>query len=73
VVFEVGETVADPDVPLAVKPDPVHDVAFVEDHVSVEDWPLVIEVGFAESVAVGTGFEVPPVFTNRSMFATTGG
>jgi len=32
---------------------PVHDVAFVELHVSVDDKPTTSEVGFAESVAVG--------------------
>ena len=36
-------------------PEAVHDVALVELQVSVEDWPLAIEVGLAVSVAVGTG------------------
>ena len=36
-------------------PDAVHDVALVELQVSVEVPPLAIEVGFAVSVAVGTG------------------
>ena len=35
-------------------PDAVQVVAFLADHVSVEDWPLTIEVGLAESVTVGT-------------------
>ena len=30
-------------------------VALVDDHVSVDDFRLVIDVGLAESVAVGTG------------------
>jgi hypothetical protein len=36
-VLEVGETVADPEVPLAEKPVPVQLVALVELHESVED------------------------------------
>jgi len=54
-VVTVGETVVEPDVPGALKPLPVQLVAFVLLQVSVEDCPLVIEVGFAESVAVGCG------------------
>jgi hypothetical protein len=53
VVVAVGETDADPDVALPVeKPVPVQEVAFVDDHVSVEDWPLVMLVGLAEREAV---------------------
>jgi|HubBroStandDraft_6_1064221.scaffolds.fasta_scaffold63781_2 hypothetical protein len=37
VVLDVGETETLPDVPLAVKPVPVHEVALVELQVSVED------------------------------------
>jgi hypothetical protein len=38
VVVTVGETDIDPDVASPVeKPVPVHEVAFVDDHVSVED------------------------------------
>jgi hypothetical protein len=54
-VVAVGETLIVPDVPLAVKLVPVHEVAFVEDQVSVEELPVVIDVGDAESVAVGVG------------------
>jgi hypothetical protein len=36
-------------------PDAVQDVAFVDDHVSVTDWPVVTVVGFAESETVGGG------------------
>ena len=39
-------------------PEAVHDVAFVELHVSVEAAPLAIEVGFAVSVTVGAGTTV---------------
>ena len=31
------------------------DVALVEDHVMFDDWPDVMDVGFAERVAVGAG------------------
>ena len=51
----VGETEVLPEVPLAVKLVPVQLVALVLLHVSVEDCPDVIDVGLAESVAVGTG------------------
>ena len=36
-------------------PDAVHEVAFVEDHTRSDEAPVVIEVGIAESGAVGTG------------------
>jgi hypothetical protein len=49
----VGETLTVPAVPFAVKLVPVQLVAFVEDHVSVAELPLVIEVGDAERLAVG--------------------
>ena len=39
-------------------PEAVHDVAFVEFHVSVEGPPLATEVGFADSVTVGAGTTV---------------
>jgi hypothetical protein len=53
VVVTVGETDTDPDVaPPVEKPVPVQEVAFVDDHVSVEDWPLVMLVGLAEREAV---------------------
>jgi hypothetical protein len=53
----VGVTVAVPlvaFVPLHA-PLAVHDVAFVLDHVSVEDWPSAIDVGLSETVTVGAG------------------
>jgi hypothetical protein len=63
VVVTVGETDADPDVaPPVEKPVPVQEVAFVDDHVSVEDWPLVMLVGPAEREAVGMAVP-PPIAT----------
>ena len=56
-----GVTVIDPAVaPPVEKPVPVQEVAFVELHVSVEDWPAVREVGLAEREAVG-GLETTTV------------
>jgi len=52
-VVVVGETLTEPDVPEAVKLVPVHEVASVDDHDKVDDWPVVIDVGFAVRVAVG--------------------
>jgi hypothetical protein len=54
VVIE-GVTVIDPAVapaPPVEKPVPVQEAAFVEPHVSVEDWPAVMDVGLAEREAV---------------------
>jgi hypothetical protein len=50
-----------PEVALAPdqSPDAVQEVALVEDQLSVEDPPLVTDVGLAASDTVGTG--VPPV------------
>ena len=42
-----------PEVPPAVKPVPVQEVALVDDHVSVADCPRSMVEGFTESVAVG--------------------
>ena len=68
-MLAVGATDTEPETAFAVaKFVPVHDVAFVEDHVSVEDWPEVIDVGFAVRVAVGTegggGVAVTPTVTD---------
>jgi hypothetical protein len=60
VCVAAGDTVAVPDVPEAVKPVPVQDVAFVELHVSVEDWPAVMDGGLADKETVG---RVPPPVT----------
>jgi hypothetical protein len=46
-------TVADPELPEAVNPAPLQEVALVELQVSFEDCPDEIEVGLAVSVAVG--------------------
>ena len=53
-----GVTIAEPEVPGAVKPLPLHEVALVELHERVDDCPRVIEVGLADSVAVGAGSAV---------------
>jgi len=56
VVVAVGETTMDPFtgwLPIPLSIDTL--VAFVVDHVSVEDWPATIDVGLAEKDAVGTG------------------
>ena len=52
-MFEVGETDCVPEVPEGVKLVPVQLDALVEDQVSVDDWPEVIDVALAESEAVG--------------------
>ena len=59
VVVTLGETETEPEVPLAVKPVPVQDVALVEDQVRVEEFPETTEVGLAESEAVGFEPDVP--------------
>jgi hypothetical protein len=53
VVLFVGETVTDPDTPVAVKLPPVQEVALVELQVKVEDCPNVMLVGLAVKEAVG--------------------
>lgn len=58
VVFEVGVTLWFPDVafvPVNVPPLAVQDVALVEDHVSVDDPPEVMEEGEGERETVGAG------------------
>ncbi len=68
----VGDTLAVPDTAFVPDqpPEAVHEVAFVEDHVSVLLAPEVIEVGLAAKVTVGAGADtlmvtdceaVPPV------------
>jgi hypothetical protein len=39
VVLTVGETEDDPEAPDGEKPTPLHDVALVDDHVSVDEAP----------------------------------
>ena len=52
-MFAVGVTVVEPETPEALKPLPVQLVVFVEDQVSIDDWPGVTDDGDALSVAVG--------------------
>lgn len=66
-VVTVGET----DTPTAFevdppveKPVPVHDVALVEDQVSVTDWPEAIDVWLAFKEAVAAGLVTVPVYSN---------
>jgi hypothetical protein len=60
-------------------PEAVHEVALVEDQVTVELLPDVMLVGFAEIVTVGSGVGVgvgltePDVPKSKSILATTGG
>jgi len=54
-VLEPGETTFVPDVALPVTAVPEHEVAFVEDQVSVEDPPLVMVDGDAVRETVGVG------------------
>ena len=56
-----GETETEPLTPEAVKPVPVQLVALVLLQVRVENWPVVMLVGLAVNVAVGTGAVEPTV------------
>ena len=76
----VGDTARVPLVACAPVQPPaaVHEVAFVEDQVTVEIVPEVILVGLAEIAtvgggAVGEGLAGPVLPTSKSMLATTGG
>lgn len=51
----MGFTTAEPEVPDAAKLPPVQDVALVELHERVDDFPAFADVGLAESEAVGAG------------------
>lgn len=51
----MGETMAEPEVPDAVKPLPAQDVALVEPQARVEDCRAVIDLGLAVSEAVTIG------------------
>lgn len=58
VVVEAGLTLVFPETGLLPTPLSMETVvAFVVDHVSVDDWPAMIDVGDAEKVAVGAGVE----------------
>ena len=55
-VVAVGDAETEPETAVPVeKLVPVHDVAFVEDHVTVVELPTLMFRGFAEIVAVGAG------------------
>jgi hypothetical protein len=61
-------------------PAAVHEVALVEDQVTVETLPEVMLVGLAEIATVGAGvgegvgeLEEPDVPKSKSILATTGG
>jgi hypothetical protein len=51
----LGATTAEPDIPVNAKLPLAQDVALVELHDSVDDCPAFIDVGLAESEAVGAG------------------
>lgn len=46
---------AEPEIPDAVKLPPLQEVALFELHDRVDDFPALIDVGLAESKAVGAG------------------
>jgi hypothetical protein len=58
-VGSLPEVALAPDQP----PEAVHDVAFVEDQVSVDDPPLVMRAGFAVSDTTGGAGGVPATVT----------
>jgi hypothetical protein len=63
VVVAAGDIGCDP-LSATGAPFNVTDVAFVLLHVSMDDCPAVMDVGFADSDAVGAGsVEVPPTVT----------
>ena len=74
-MFVIGVTVIDPEIapPVENPPNPVHDVELVEDHVSVEDPPGVMDVGETDKVAVGPACAKEAVLSNpdRSNNAAT--
>ena len=68
VVAEDGETETLPDVlPPVEKLVPVHEAALLEDQVSVEDCPWVMEVGFSESEQVGPTVQLAYVYEPESV------
>jgi hypothetical protein len=52
-VVVLGVTTVEPEIPDAVKPAPVQDVALIEFHERVDDCPAFTDVGLAESDTVG--------------------
>lgn len=54
-----GATLSEPEIaPPVANPVPAHEVALVDDHDRVDDWPLVMDAGLAAREAVGDG--IPP-------------
>lgn len=73
VVLVFGETETVPAVALPVeKLAPVHEVAFVEDHVIVELEPKAIDDGDAEIVAVGAGVAETITVFDEDLFVVGG-
>jgi hypothetical protein len=53
VVLTLGETKADPEAPDGLKPDPLQEVALVEDHERVDAAPGAMAPGLALNESVG--------------------
>jgi hypothetical protein len=53
VVLVVGETEREPEAPEGKKPAPLHEVALVDAHESLEEAPGVMDAGFALNMSVG--------------------
>jgi hypothetical protein len=53
VVLIVGETASDPETPDGEKPIPLHEVALVDDHDSVDEAPGAMPQGIAPNESVG--------------------
>ena len=68
-----GVTATVPEVALVPVQAPlaVQEVALVEDHVSVDDWPGVISAGDAVKVTVGVWVVVPELAVVKLMLAST--
>src|SRR4029077_7138808 len=79
VVVLVGDTARVPLVAFVPVQPPaaVHEVALVDDQVTIEIWPEVMLVGLAENATVGGGtgggVAEAEVAKSKSMLATTGG
>ncbi len=53
VVLTVAETKREPETPDGEKPTPLHEVALVDDHDSVDEAPEATVVGFALNATIG--------------------
>ena len=60
-VVTAGLTTAEPEIPETVKLPLVQEVALVDLQESVKDFPVLIDVGLADSEAVGAGGGVATV------------